>query len=169
LTRLNKEEKHMQQAPEIDLNKLQPILENAGSEADLIPILQMVQDEYGYIPSETMEPVALALNVFPSKVQGVITFYAQFYTEPRGKNIVTVCRGTACHVRGGRGVLRVVQNILGLKDGETSPDYEFTLETIACLGACALSPVMVVNDKVYGRMNPKRIENVLAMYQKEES
>jgi NADH:ubiquinone oxidoreductase subunit E len=91
-----------------------------------------------------------------------------FYTEPRGRNLVTVCRGTACHVKGGRGVLRVVQKILGLKDGETSEDYQFTLETVACLGACALAPVMVVNGKVYGRMNPKRIENVLAVYQSAE-
>jgi NADH:ubiquinone oxidoreductase subunit E len=157
------------QAPTIDLGKLSPLLERSRGESDLIPVLQKVQDEYGYIPQETIEPIARGLKVFPSKVQGVITFYSQFYTEPRGRNIVTVCRGTACHVRGGRGVLRVAQKILNLKDGETSSDYRVTLETVACLGACALSPVMVVNGKVYGRMNPKRIENVLAIYQKRET
>jgi NADH:ubiquinone oxidoreductase subunit E len=157
------------QVPTVDLVEISPLLEQAQGESDLIPVLQKVQDHYGYIPLEAIEPIARSLKVFPSKVQGVITFYAQFYTEPRGRNIVTVCRGTACHVRGGRGVLRVVQKILSLKDGETSPDYHFTLETVACLGACALSPVMVVNGKVYGRMNPKRIENVLAMYQRQET
>ena len=157
------------QAPTVDLVEISPLLEQAQGESDLIPVLQKVQDHYGYIPPEAVEPIARSLKVFPSKIQGVITFYAQFYTEPRGRNIVTVCRGTACHVRGGRGVLRVVQKALNLKDGETSPDYQFTLETVACLGACALAPVMVVNGKVYGRMNPKRIENVLAMYQKQET
>jgi NADH:ubiquinone oxidoreductase subunit E len=157
------------QAPRVDLGEISRLLEQAQGESDLIPVLQKVQDHYGYIPPESIEPIARSLKIFPSKVQGVVTFYAQFYTEPRGRNIVTVCRGTACHVRGGRGVLRVAQKILGLKDGETSPDYHFTLETVACLGACALSPVMVVNGKVYGRMNPKRIENVLAMYQKRET
>jgi NADH:ubiquinone oxidoreductase subunit E len=157
------------QPPEADLSKLPDLIGNAKSESDLIPTLQRVQDEYGYIPDQTLGCIAKELGVFPSTVQGVITFYSQFYTKPRGRNTVTVCRGTACHVRGGRGVLRVAQKVLGLKDGETSPDYQFTLETVACLGACALSPVMVVNDKVYGRMNPKRIENVLDLYKKKES
>ena len=151
---------------EVDLSKLPSIIADARQESDLIPLLQKVQDEYGYIPPGAVEPVAEAVKVSASRVQGVISFYSQFYTEPRGRNTVTVCRGTACHVRGGKGVLRVVQKNLDLKDGETSEDYEFTLETIACLGACALSPVMVVNDQVYGRMNPKRIENVLTLYQK---
>jgi len=153
-------------APVLDLGKLPLILTQAENEADLIPLLQKVQEEYGYIPPETVEPIAESLRIPASRVQGVMNFYSQFYTEPRGRNEVTVCRGTACHVRGGRGVLRVVQKILGLKDGETSEDYEFTLETVACLGACALSPVMVVNGQVYGRMNPKRIENLLSMYTK---
>lgn len=153
---------------QVDMSRLPAILATAESEADLIPLLQKVQEEYGYIPPQTLEPIAEAMKIPASTVQGVMNFYAQFYTEPRGRNQVTVCRGTACHVRGGKGVLRVVQKQLNLKDGETSPDYQFTLETVACLGACALSPVMVVNSKVYGRMNPKRIENVLAMYREDE-
>jgi NADH:ubiquinone oxidoreductase subunit E len=155
-------------APEVNLDLLPPILVKGKAEADLIPILQAVQDEYGYVPRETVTHIGRALHIPASRVQGVINFYAMFYTEPRGRNTVTVCRGTACHVRGGRGVLRVVQNTLGLKDGETSEDYEFTLETVACLGACALSPVMVVNGQVYGRLNPKRIETVLEQYQQEK-
>ena len=153
-------------APSVDLTRLPDIIAGSRSEADLIPTLQRVQEAYGYIPPETLEPIGEALGLSASRVQGVINFYHMFYTAPRGRTTVTVCRGTACHVRGGRGVLRVVQKNLGLKDGQTSEDYEFTLETVACLGACALSPVMVVNSQVYGRMNPKRIETVLNQYQK---
>jgi len=156
------------EAPTPDLSKLPTLLTEARTEGDLIPTLQRVQEEFGYIPPEAISPIARRVGLFPSRIQGVISFYSQFYTEPRGKNIVTVCRGTACHVRGGRGVLRVVQKILGLKEGETSEDFYFTLETVACLGACALAPVMVVNGKIYGRMNPKRIENVLDMYRKKD-
>ncbi|MFH1138619.1 MAG: NAD(P)H-dependent oxidoreductase subunit E [Pseudomonadota bacterium] len=147
--------------PVIDLTKLGPLLAHGKTEADLIPVLRLVQEEFGYIPPETLVPIGAALGIPASRVQGVVTFYSMFHTEPRGRRTVTVCRGTACHVRGGRGVLRVVQKNLGLKDGETSPDYEFTLETVACLGACALSPVMVVEGRVYGRMNPKKIDLVL--------
>jgi NADH:ubiquinone oxidoreductase subunit E len=129
--------------------------------SDLIPVLQAVQEKYGYIPKEFVKPVANALRLFPSQVQGVMTFYAQFSMTPRGRNIVRVCRGTACHVRGGRGVFRVVSKVLGLEDGQTAEDLKFTLETVACLGACALSPVMVVNKTYYGQMNPKKIETVL--------
>jgi NADH-quinone oxidoreductase E subunit len=132
-----------------------------GKPSELIPALQAVQEQYGYIPREFVKPLADALHVFPSQVQGVMTFYAQFAMTPRGRNIVRVCRGTACHVRGGRGVLRLVSRTLGLEDGETTEDLKFTLETVACLGACALSPVMVVNKTYYGQMNPNRIETVL--------
>lgn len=131
------------------------------SPSDLIPVLQGIQETYGYIPEEFVKPVAGALKVFPSQVQGVMTFYAQFAMTPRGRNIVRVCRGTACHVRGGRGVLRIVKKILDLEEGQTSGDLKLTLETVACLGACALSPVMVVNKTYYGQMNPKRIQTVL--------
>jgi NADH:ubiquinone oxidoreductase subunit E len=155
-------------APTVDLLKLPPILAQGKSEADLIPVLQQVQEEYGYVPLDTLGAIGEALRIPASRIQGVISFYSMFYTEPRGKNVVTVCRGTACHVRGGKTVLRVVEKILGLKDGQTSDDFLYTLETVACLGACALSPVMVVNGQVYGRMNPKRIETVLARYMKKE-
>ncbi len=134
------------------------------SPSDLIPVLQAIQELYGYIPKEVVKPVAGALKVFPSQVQGVMTFYAQFSMTPKGRNIVRVCRGTACHVRGGHGVLRVVKNMLNLEDGQTSEDMEFTLETVACLGACALSPVMVVNKIYHGQMNSKRVQTVLERF-----
>jgi NADH:ubiquinone oxidoreductase subunit E len=101
------------------------------NQESLIPVLQKVQDHFGYVPLESVPFLAEALKMSPSQVQGVITFYSQFHTAPRGKNLVKVCRGTACHVRGGRGVLRVVQKNLGLEDGQTSPDYQFSLETVA--------------------------------------
>jgi NADH:ubiquinone oxidoreductase subunit E len=156
------------QAPEPDLKKLAGILSRFKGKKDLIPALQAVQEEYGYVPPQAVTPVAEHLKVFPSQIQGVLSFYSMFYTEPRGKNLVTVCRGTACHVRGGKGVLRVVQNELNLKDGETDKDFLFTLETVACLGACALSPVMVVNGQVFGRLNPRRIQDAIDLYRQEE-
>ena len=144
------------------LPKLDEILNPHLRDAEaLIPVLQEIQDVFGYIPPDTVPLIAEALRVFPSQVQGVITFYSQFYTYPRGRNVVRVCRGTACHVRGGRGILRVVQRELKVSDGETTPDRQFTLETVACLGACALAPVMVVNRTYFGKMNPKKVEMVL--------
>jgi len=126
-----------------------------------LPLLQAVQEEFGYIPMATILPVARYLGVFPSELLGMITFYAQFTTTPRGRNVVRVCRGTACHVRGGRTVFQTVRKYTGLEEGQTSEDMRFTLETVACLGACALSPVMVANKVYYGKLNPGRIEALL--------
>jgi NADH:ubiquinone oxidoreductase subunit E len=102
-----------------------------SNQESLIPVLQQVQDHFGYVPMEIVPLLAEALKMSSSQIQGVISFYSQFHTEPRGKNLVKVCRGTACHVRGGRGVLRVVQKNLALEDGQTSPDFQFSLETVA--------------------------------------
>jgi len=123
----------------------------------LIPLLQEIQEEFGYVPPETINPIALALQLFPSDVQGVITFYEQLYTAPRGKKIVRVCRGTACHVRGGKTILKLVKQNLGLEEGETSPDLEYTLETVACIGVCALAPNIVIGKDTHGNMNPKKV------------
>jgi len=153
------------QPPPIDLKDLDPILEDfRGQRWALIPLLQKVQDKFGYIPPPTIEPIAQALRLFPTHVQGVINFYSQFYTSPRGRNIIRVCRGTACHVRGSGTILKLVKQNLGLDEGETSPDYSFTLETVACLGACALAPVLVGNNQYYGRMNPKKVDNLLDFF-----
>lgn len=127
----------------------------------LIPLLQAIQQAIGYIPPEAIPRIAKALGLFPSHVQGVITFYAQLYTAPRGKNIVRVCRGTACHVRGGKTILKLVKQQLGIEEGGTTPDMEYTLETVACIGVCALAPNMVVNNKIYGNMNPKKVTSTL--------
>jgi NADH-quinone oxidoreductase E subunit len=151
----------------IDPTKLTPILEEfKGEKLSLIPLLQRVQDEFGYIPPETIEPIAKALQLFPSQVQGVITFYAQFSLEPKGKYIIKVCRGTACHVRGGRSILKIVKRGLELEEGQTTEDYQFTLETVACLGACFLAPTMMVNNNYFGKLSPPKINSILKQYEK---
>jgi len=126
----------------------------------LIPLVQKIQNKLGYIPPSSIPMIAKALGVFPSQVQGVISFYEQLYTEPRGKNIVRVCRGTACHVRGGKTILRLVKRHLGIEEGETTPDLEYTLDTVACIGVCALAPNLVINERVFGQMNPKKVEHL---------
>jgi NADH:ubiquinone oxidoreductase subunit E len=126
----------------------------------LIPLVQKIQSEFGYIPPQSIAIIARALGLFPSRVQGVISFYAQLYTEPRGKKIVRVCRGTACHVRGGKTILKLVKQHLGIEEGQTTPDLEYTLETVACIGVCALAPNIVVGERVYGNMNPKKIDQL---------
>ena len=132
----------------------------------LIPLLQDVQAAFGYIPSDSIEPISESLRMFPSYVQGVINFYAGFSLEPKGKYVIRVCRGTACHVKGGRGILRIMRKELGLKEGETSGDYMFTLETVACLGACFLAPTMMVNRSYYGKLSPPKFSSILDQYQR---
>lgn len=146
----------------IDLEKIDRIIADYRQQRwALIPLLQQIQQAFGYIPPESIPRVADRLGLFPSQVQGVISFYALFYTAPRGKNIVRVCRGTACHVRGGKTVLKLVKRELGIEDGETTPDYEYSLETVACIGCCALAPNVVVNNNIYGNMNPKKLNLLL--------
>jgi NADH:ubiquinone oxidoreductase subunit E len=153
----------------IDLDRVRSILNKHQHEKwGLIPVLQEIQEAFGYVPPGTIVPVAEALHVFPSQVQGVVTFYAGFSLDPKGKNVVKVCRGTACHVRGGRSILRFVKRELSLDEGETSPDYQFSLETVACLGACFLAPTMMVNKTYYGRLSPPKVSSILSQYGKNE-
>jgi len=149
-------------ASEADLTRIREIVAEYSQEKwALIPLVQGIQNEFGYIPPESIPIIARALGLFPSQVQGVISFYAQLYTEPRGKKVVRVCRGTACHVRGGKTILKLARQYLGVEEGETTPDLEYTLETVACIGVCALAPNIVVGDRVYGHMNPKKAEQLL--------
>jgi NADH:ubiquinone oxidoreductase subunit E len=128
----------------------------------LIPLLQEIQEVAGYIPPEVIPDIAKGLNLFPSQVQGVITFYEQFYTAPRGKNVVRVCRGTACHVRGGKTILKLVKQHLNIEENETTDDLQYSLETVACIGCCALAPNIVVNSDTHGHMNPKKVARLFA-------
>ena len=153
--------------PEVDWQQLQTIIdEHRGDQWGLIPLLQAVQEHFGYVPPETIEPIAEAMNMFPSQVQGVITFYAGFALKPKGKYVLKLCRGTACHVKGSRSILRLMQRELDLKEGETSPDYQFTLETVACLGACFLAPAMMVNQTYFGKLAPTKVNSILDEYKK---
>jgi NADH:ubiquinone oxidoreductase subunit E len=148
-------------ASEADLTRIREIVAEYSREKwALIPLVQGIQNEFGYIPPESIPIIARALGLFPSQVQGVISFYAQLYTEPRGKKVVRVCRGTACHVRGGKTILKLAKQHLGVEEGETTPDMEYTLETVACIGVCALAPNIVVGERVYGHMNPKKAEQL---------
>ena len=128
-----------------------------GKNAELIPILQQVQEVYGYLPEDTMREVAKFIREPASRVYAVASFYAQFRFSPMGKNKVMVCRGTACHVRGAKRILEEVENTLNIKDGETTEDLEYTLETAACIGCCALAPCVMVNEKVEANLTPKKV------------
>lgn len=119
----------------------------------LIPVLQDVQKVYRYLPEEVLAFVATGLGLSPAKVYGVASFYANFSLEPKGKYVVHVCDGTACHVKGAANIRDALYNTLGLSDKKsTTPDMLFTVETVSCLGACGLAPVMTINDKVYGQV-----------------
>jgi len=132
-----------------------------GNQEELIPILQQVQQKFGYLPEQAMSYVAAFLNLPESTVFGVATFYAQFKLVPTGRNVVRVCRGTACHVKGGARILKEVQHHLGVRPGECTEDMEYGLETVACIGACALAPTMMVGDRTYGQMKTRRVPEIL--------
>lgn len=128
----------------------------------LIPILQAVQEEYRYLPEEILTYVATALDLSPAKVYGVATFYGHFSLEAKGKYVIKVCDGTACHVKGSGSLAEVLRKELGLGvKRKTTPDLLFTLETVSCLGACGLAPVMVVNDEVHGLVNSSQAVSII--------
>ncbi|MEW6754781.1 MAG: NAD(P)H-dependent oxidoreductase subunit E [Candidatus Latescibacterota bacterium] len=132
-----------------------------GDQSCLIPVLQDIENRFGYLPEPALLEVERHLRVPMPQIYGVATFYAQFHLEPHGRHTVRCCRGTACHVRGGRGVLDLVKRRLGIEEGKTTPDMEYSLETVACLGACALAPVMVVDGTYYGKMSPGKADAIL--------
>jgi NADH-quinone oxidoreductase subunit E len=132
-----------------------------GEREELIPILQETQDAFRYLPAVVMQEIARFLNISANTVYGVATFYAQFKLTPLGKRVIRVCRGTACHVRGSAKVLAEMEKQLGIKAGETTPDMEYTLETVACIGACALAPTMTIDGETYGKMTTKKVAEVL--------
>jgi len=132
-----------------------------GSRDELIPALQQVQQVFGYLPELAMKKLAEFLKLPESTVFGVGTFYAQFKLVPTGRNIIKVCRGTACHVRGSAQILAEIEKQLGISAGDTTPDMEYSLETIACFGSCALAPVVVIKNKVHGRMTVTNAREIL--------
>jgi NADH-quinone oxidoreductase subunit E len=151
----------------IDASKVDRIVDAYGCHRDsLISILQDVQAEYRYLPEEAMKRVARRLQLPLIQVYGVATFFKAFSLQPRGKHTVSVCLGTACHVRGAPGVLDETKRQLGVGPGETTPDMQFTLETVNCLGACAIGPIVVVDDSYQGQMRPASVKGVLRQYGK---
>ncbi len=138
-----------------------------SAESNLIGVLQEVQARLGYLPPEALEAVSRRIKIPLSRIYGVVSFYAQFYTEPHGRHTIRCCRGTACHVRGGKRVIDAVKAELGIEEEQTTEDMMFTLQTVACLGACALGPVMVVDSTYYGNMDPRKALGVVQMYQED--
>ncbi len=138
------------------LNKILASISNPGPN-DLVPILQQVQKAYGYLPKPILMAVSDRTGISASQIYGVATFYEQFYLEPHGRHTVRCCRGTACHVKGGPNIIKTLKRTLGIEPGETTDDMEFTFETVACLGACALAPVMVIDGTYYGKMSFRKV------------
>ncbi len=136
-----------------------------GQKGSLIPILQDVQGLYNYLPSDVLGYIAVRTGVPIAEIYGVVTFYSLFHLNPRGRNIIRVCQGTACHVRGGKLILQALEKQLGVKAGHTTEDLRFTLETVACVGACGLAPVMQVNGDTHGRLTPDKLPEILERYQ----
>lgn len=131
---------------------------------NLMPVLQGIQDEYGYVPKPTIDLVAERLNIYPSQIFGVLTFYAQFHLKPRGRFIIRVCVGTACHVQGASRIVETFFDKLHIGHAETTPDVRYTFEKVACLGACGMAPLAMVNDATYGKMTVQKVEEIIADY-----
>ena len=136
-----------------------------GVKGALIPVLQEAQGAYGFLPKDIISRIAQTLKIPVSQVYGVVTFYSQFHLNPRGRNFIRVCQGTACHVRGAKAVLKALEDELRIAPGQTTTDERFTLETVACLGACGLAPVLMINDDTHGRLTPETVCKLLDRYQ----
>ena len=145
------------------LNKILAVFK--GERGGLISILQRVQEEFGYLPEAALSLIADFLKLPPSQVFSVATFYDHFYLTRRGDHLVSVCQGTACHVLGARDILETAEKCLGLKTGQTTPDYKYSLERVACLGSCALAPVVKVDDDIYSKVNVIKLKEILNHYE----
>lgn len=153
-----------------DLSLLGPVLgEYASVRGSLITILQKAQDIYGYLPVDVLYAIAEATGNTPAKVMGVATFYTQFRLAPVGKNLIMLCKGTACHVNGADGIEKAICSELNIKDGETTADGLFSLKTVACLGCCSLSPVMMINEDTYGSLTPEKAVKILREIKERDS
>ena len=143
------------------------ISEQKDLDGPLMPVMQYAQDVFGYLPVDVQQKIAEGLNIPMTKVYGVATFYSQFVLEKQGKNIVSLCMGTACYVKGAQKILDVLEEELGVKDGQTTKDKNFTLAGTRCLGCCGLAPVMMIGEDVYGQLEPEQIPEILAKYKKQ--
>ncbi len=149
----------------LDLSRLDNLFEKyRGEDGALIPILQEAQNIYGYLPEEVLRSISRTLKVPMSKIYGAVTFYAQFYLDPRGRHVIKSCQGTACHVRGAKDVLESLTRELKVEPGGTTADLDFSLETVACVGTCFLAPVIMIDKDYYGKLTPKRAVETLKKY-----
>ena len=140
------------------------IAEHKDMPGPLMPIMQYAQESFGYLSLENQILIADSLGIPVTEVYGVATFYAQFSLQPKGDNIISVCQGTACYVKGGAAVLAEVEKELGITSNETTADGKFTIQDTRCLGCCGLAPVMTINEDVYGKLTPEMIKDILAKY-----
>ena len=155
---------------EEDLLLLNPVIEKyRNKKGNLIPILQGAQDIYGYLPEAAFRKISDDTGLKLADMYGVATFYAQFRLSPVGKNIVKVCHGTACHVQNAKDLTKAIEENLGVKDGETTEDNLFTLESVACLGCCSLAPVMMIGDETYGNLDGKSAAKIIKKLKKAEA
>jgi len=143
---------------------LQVIADNRDDKGALMPILQKAQGIYGYLPIEVQTIISNELNVPLEKIYGIVTFYSQFSLSPKGKYNVSVCLGTACYVKGAGDIFDKLKLLLGVSDGECTPDGNFSLESCRCIGACGLAPVLTVNEDVYGKLTVDDVEGILSKY-----
>ncbi len=152
--------------PDVDLTKCRAILSKYSqpTPSDLIPILQQIQNAYGYLPQNVLKEITAGTRIPLSKIYGVVTFYSQFSLEPRGKHTIKVCTGTACHIKGATDIKKRITEVLQINEGETTKDYKFTYEPVACVGTCFLAPVMMIDDRYYGKLTTEKTEATLKDY-----
>jgi len=149
---------------------VQALLDEIGvcPTSDLISVLQQVQDSFGYLPATCLEEISRRIRIPLSRIYGVVSFYAQFYTEPHGRHTIRCCRGTACHVKGAGRVLEAVEQELKIGEGESTPDLMFYIETVACLGTCFLAPVTMIGNQYFGQLTPQLVKTILRSYQSKQ-
>jgi len=148
-----------------ELSIIDKIIENGSGDSDnLIKILQEIQLKLGYVPKQAQRMVAEKLQIAVSRIYGVVTFYNFFRLNPPGKHSINVCLGTACYVRGGKAILNTIKKVYNIEPGQTTPDREFSLETVRCLGCCALAPVMAIDGNTYARNNPAKTREILRQF-----
>jgi len=154
---------------ELDLSVIDAIVYKHNVEpGGVIPVLQEIQENYGYVPPVAIQRVAEHLNIPASEIYGIVTFYAQFRLEPLGKNLIKVCHGTACHLSGAEMVAEALAQATGAREGETSDDDMFTVERVACLGCCSLAPCVMINSETHGRLTPETTTKIVNEIKKTE-
>jgi len=153
----------------LDFALLEPVLATYKDiEGSLITVLQKAQEIYGYLPVDLLQHISKEMGIKPAKVMGVVSFYTQFRSKPIGKHLISLCKGTACHVLGASAIEQAITEVLSIRDGETTEDGLFTLMNVACLGCCSLAPVMMIGSETYGNLNIDSTKEILKRIQKEE-